>query len=66
MFKEIWPVLVPAIVGAIVFIFGLFIAMAERRSRKTKELIELRREVVTPELAYERELRVQRGGWEMM
>jgi hypothetical protein len=65
MFNEIWPVLVPAIVGSIVFIFGLFIAMAERRSRKTKES-KLQREVATAELAHERELRVQRGGWEMM
>jgi hypothetical protein len=66
MFNEIWPVLVPAIVGSIVFIFGLFIAIAERRSRKTKELLDLQREVAASELARDRELRVRSGGWEMM
>ena len=66
MFNEIWPVLVPAIVGSIVFIFGLFIAIAERRSRKTKELLDLQRAVATSELAYDRELRVRSGDWEMM
>jgi len=36
MFKEIWPVLVPATVEATVFFFGIFYAMAERRSRTIK------------------------------
>jgi hypothetical protein len=36
MFKEIWPVLVPAAAGAIVFFVGIFYAMAERRSRTIK------------------------------
>jgi hypothetical protein len=36
MFKEIWPVLAPATVGAIVFFVAVVYAIAERRSRTIK------------------------------
>jgi hypothetical protein len=36
MFEEIPPVLVPATAGTIVFFFGVFYAIAERRSRRIK------------------------------
>ena len=46
MFKEIWPVLVPAGVGAVVFLGGLFFALAERRARMIKELNMLKQELM--------------------